>query len=115
MGDIVLKHLNDEEIKVLKKIKASGVYRDRHTSDYLRHERYRVHESVLFKVLKQYLLFKDWGNSFKSKYFRNHVFSDCPLSGGEVRAAISYGNRMGLLLVVNGKTGNRGYKIKGVD
>jgi len=79
------------------------------------HERYRVHESVLFKVLKQYLLFKDWGNSFKSKYFRNHVFSDCPLSGGEVRAAISYGNRMGLLLVVNGKAGNRGYKIKGVD
>jgi len=111
VGDVCLKDLTREEIMVLKKIKAGGVYRDKRTSGYLRHESYRTSERVLFKVMQKYLEFRDWGNSFKSKYFCN-IFSDCPLSRGEVRAAITYGNRMGLLRAVNGRYGNRGYKLK---
>jgi len=106
----VLGCLTRDQIKILELLKASGVYRDP-CSSYGNREDYRTSEKILFKVLRLYLVFRNWDRSFKTKYFRN-IFSDCPLSCGEARAAIRYGNKNDLLLVVNSAIRNRSYRVR---
>jgi len=108
---LVMGCLSKDQVRKLEQLKASGVYRDARTSSYFKHERYRTSESILFRVLRLYLVFRNWNGSFKTKYFRS-IFSDCPLSCGEVRAAIRYGNKNDLLLVVNSAIRNRSYRVR---
>jgi len=110
-----VRSITDKEKHFLLFLKENAQYRDKGSYSVSVRELIRTRESILFKILVLYLRFKNWNNSFKSKYFRNHVFVDCPLSSGEVRSAIRYGRRNDLLFVVSGSTGNFSYKVKGVD
>ena len=107
-----MKHLTVEQKKVLNKMKQEGTYRDaRSCIKHVKPISLRCHESMLFKIMKKYLEFRNWNKSFKTKYF-NNIFCDCPLTGGEIRGAIRYGNRNNLLKIISGTRGNHSYKIK---
>lgn len=116
-----MEKLTKYQLKTLNKIKQTGIYR--HPPSCVRTSRgnIRTQQEILFKVMEKYLMFKKWRNTIKSKYFREEttyangkkpIFYDCPLTGGEIRCAINYGNKHELLTVVNENKRNKSYRLK---
>ena len=119
-----MRKIAEEEMKTLLRIKEEGRYELKEYIRGTKERRTQVKRPTLFKVLKQYLIFREAElHPFRARHFSDEKrqgkynrrkYYDCPLSQGEYVNAIRYALKKGLVEELSGAKTRRLYKLKSV-
>jgi len=109
-----------QQISYLNEMKTNGEYVHFHQTRTLDEHERRVHRETLWHIVYLYCQYRNI-ITFKARYFnkeaygrnenRWRVYHDIPLTNGELKQAIKYGNEKGFLRQLNNSNRNHAWRF----